>query len=54
MEFDWAGSNSFVPLSSQQGGGDSKIPRLRFAYGTLGGFLAGQAISHPMPTPTPN
>jgi len=46
MEFDWAGNNNFVPLSSQQGGGDSKIPRIRFAYGTLGGFLAGQAISN--------
>ena len=30
----------------QQGGGDSLLPRLRFAYGTLGGFLAGQAISN--------
>jgi Porin subfamily len=46
LEFDWAGNNNFVPLSAQQGGGDSKIPRLRFAYGTLGGFLAGQAISN--------
>ena len=46
MEFDWSGSNNFVPLSAQQGGGDSLLPRLRFAYGTLGGFLAGQAISN--------
>jgi hypothetical protein len=46
MEFDWSGSNNFVPLSAQQGGGDSLVPRLRFAYGTLGGFLAGQAISN--------
>ncbi len=30
----------------QQAGGDSLIPRLRFAYGTLGGFLGGQAISN--------
>ena len=30
----------------QQGGGDSIHPRLRFAYGTLGGFLAGQALSN--------
>jgi DcaP outer membrane protein len=30
----------------QQDGGDSLVPRLRFAYGTLGGFLAGQAISN--------
>jgi hypothetical protein len=46
MEFDWAGANAFNPLSSQQAGGDSKLPRIRFAYGTLGGFLAGQAISN--------
>jgi hypothetical protein len=30
----------------QQAGGNSILPRLRFAYGTLGGFLAGQAISN--------
>jgi Porin subfamily/DcaP outer membrane protein len=46
MEFDWSGSNNFDPLSAQQAGGDSLLPRLRFAYGTLGGFLAGQAISN--------
>src|SRR5579864_6545422 len=47
FEFDWAGSNAFVP-----GGGnpaaisDNLAPRLRYAYGTLGGFLAGQATSN--------
>jgi len=46
FSFDWAGSNSFVPLSAQQAGGDSLVPRLRFAYGTLGGFLGGQALSN--------
>jgi hypothetical protein len=46
LEFDWAGANNFNPLSAQQAGGDSLLPRLRFAYGTLGGFLAGQAISN--------
>jgi DcaP outer membrane protein len=30
----------------QQAGGDSLLPRLRFAYGTLGGFLGGQALSN--------
>src|SRR5204863_8506489 len=30
----------------QQDGGDSLLPRFRFGYGTLGGFLAGQAISN--------
>ncbi len=47
MEFDWAGSTAFIP-----GGGnptsvsDNLAPRLRFAYATLGGFLAGQANSN--------
>src|SRR5262249_6547302 len=47
MEFDWAGSTTFAP-----GGGnptsvsDNLVPRLRYAYGTLGGFLAGQATSN--------
>ncbi len=44
--FDWAGGNGFSALSVQQAGGDSLIPRLRFAYGTLGGFLGGQALSN--------
>jgi hypothetical protein len=46
MEFDWSGSNTFSVQTAQQAGGDSLVPRLRFAYGTLGGFLAGQAISN--------
>ncbi len=46
FEFDWAGANNFSAQTVQQAGGDSLIPRLRFAYGTLGGFLAGQAISN--------
>ena len=46
MEFDWAGCNNFSAQTAQQAGGDSLVPRLRFAYGTLGGFLAGQAISN--------
>ena len=46
FEFDWAGGNNFSAQSVQQGGGDSLLPRLRYAYGTLGGFLAGQAISN--------
>src|SRR6185503_9192067 len=47
LEFDWAGSTAFSP-----GGGnptsvsDNLAPRLRFAYATLGGFLAGQANSN--------
>ena len=44
--FDWAGCDNFSCQSVQQGGGDSIHPRLRFAYGTLGGFLAGQALSN--------
>jgi len=46
IEFDWSGCNNFSCTTLQQGGGDSILPRLRFAYGTLGGFLAGQAISN--------
>jgi Porin subfamily len=46
FEFDWAGCNNFSCQTLQQGGGDNLVPRLRFAYGTLGGFLAGQAISN--------
>jgi hypothetical protein len=47
MEWDWTEANSFVPggadpLSSS----DNLAPRLRYAYGTLGGFLAGQATSN--------
>jgi DcaP outer membrane protein len=44
--WDWAGCDSFSCLSVQQAGGNSILPRLRFAYGTLGGFLAGQALSN--------
>ena len=47
MEFDWNGGGSYAP-----GGGaplqvsDSLVPRIRYAYGTLGGLLAGQATSN--------
>jgi hypothetical protein len=44
--FDWAGCDNFSCQTLQQGGGNSLVPRLRFAYGTLGGFLAGQALSN--------
>jgi hypothetical protein len=47
IESDFStGCNNFSCQTVQQAGGDSLIPRLRFAYGTLGGFLAGQAISN--------
>jgi hypothetical protein len=46
FEMDWAGCNTFSCQTVQQAGGDSLLPRLRFAYGTLGGFLAGQALSN--------
>ena len=46
FEFDWSGCNNFSCQALAQGGGDSIHPRLRYAYGTLGGFLAGQAISN--------
>jgi Porin subfamily/DcaP outer membrane protein len=44
MEFDWAGSGSLVNNATHVS--DSLLPRLRYAYGTLGGFLAGQANSN--------
>jgi porin-like protein len=46
IDFDAARCNNFSCNTLQQDGGDSLLPRLRFAYGTLGGFLAGQAISN--------
>jgi Porin subfamily len=45
IEFDFAGSNNFSTNNIQQTT-DGLIPRLRYAYGTLGGFLAGQANSN--------
>jgi hypothetical protein len=46
FSWDFAGTNNFSRQTLQQDGGDSRVPRLRFAYGTLGGFLAGQALSN--------
>ena len=46
FEMDWAGCDNFSCQTLGQGGGNSLVPRLRYAYGTLGGFLAGQAISN--------
>jgi hypothetical protein len=46
LEWDFSRCNSFSCQTLQQDGGDSLLPRLRFAYGTLGGFLGGQAISN--------
>ncbi|MBV8505009.1 MAG: porin [Alphaproteobacteria bacterium] len=45
IEFDFAGSNNFSSNNATTVS-DSLIPRLRYAYGTLGGFLAGQANSN--------
>jgi Porin subfamily len=47
IESDFStGCNNFSCQTLQQAGGNSLIPRLRFAYGTLGGFLGGQALSN--------
>ena len=46
FEMDWSGCDNFSCQTLGQGGGNSLQPRLRYAYGTLGGFLAGQAISN--------
>jgi hypothetical protein len=46
FEFDWAGCDNFSCQALQQSGGNKLLPRLRYAYGTLGGLLAGQALSN--------
>jgi len=46
LEWDFSRCNTFSCQTLQQDGGDSLLPRFRFGYGTLGGFLAGQAISN--------
>jgi hypothetical protein len=47
FEFDWAGSTSFAPGGTDPTSvSNNLIPRLRYAYGTLGGLLAGQATSN--------
>src|SRR5215469_15801962 len=50
IEWDFSGpggaNNQFAQQTAQQAGGDSRLPRLRYAYGTLGGFLGGQALSN--------
>ncbi|MBV9829886.1 MAG: porin [Alphaproteobacteria bacterium] len=47
MEFDWGGSTAFAPGGADPTSvSDNLVPRLRFAYGTLGGLLAGQANSN--------
>jgi hypothetical protein len=45
IEMDFAGSNPFSTQTLLHVS-DSLVPRLRYAYGTLGGFLAGQANSN--------
>jgi hypothetical protein len=45
VEFDFAGSGTFSS-NNLTTVSDSLIPRLRYAYATLGGFLAGQANSN--------
>jgi hypothetical protein len=47
MEFDWAGSTNYAPGGTGPAAiSDNLVPRLRYAYGTLGGWLAGQANSN--------
>jgi hypothetical protein len=47
MEFDWAGSTTFAPGGANPTSvSDNLVPRVRYAYGTLGGLLAGQATSN--------
>jgi hypothetical protein len=44
IEFDFAGSGTLVNNATHVS--DGLLPRLRYAYGTLGGLLAGQANSN--------
>jgi porin-like protein len=47
IDIDFAGSSSFSPGGANDlAATDSLAPRLRFAYATLGGLLAGQANSN--------
>src|SRR4029077_12260967 len=46
MEFDWANGNQFIPGNGALLSTDNLVPRLRFAYATLGGLLGGQANSN--------
>jgi len=47
VELDFGGGSSFSPGGvNQLSSSNSLTPRLRYAYGTLGGFLAGQANSN--------
>jgi hypothetical protein len=47
IEFDWAGSNTVAPGGTNPTSvSDNLVPRLKYAYGALGGFLAGQATSN--------
>jgi hypothetical protein len=46
MEFDWANGNQFSPGNNAGLSTDNLVPRLRYAYATLGGLLGGQANSN--------
>src|ERR1700728_3872897 len=47
FEFDWAGTTAAgISSSDPTSVSDNLLPRLRYAYGTLGGLLAGQATSN--------
>ncbi|HEY1794777.1 MAG TPA: DcaP family trimeric outer membrane transporter, partial [Stellaceae bacterium] len=47
MSFDWAGSTAYAPGGTAPAEiSDNLSPRLKYAYGTLGGWLAGQANSN--------
>jgi hypothetical protein len=46
FEFDWSNCNQFVPGNNALLSTNNLVPRLRFAYASLGGLLAGQANSN--------
>jgi len=47
FEFDWAGTTAAgISSGDPTSVSDNLLPRLRYAYGTIGGLLAGQATSN--------
>ncbi|HEY1795000.1 MAG TPA: DcaP family trimeric outer membrane transporter, partial [Stellaceae bacterium] len=47
LSMDWANSTAYDPGGTAPGEiSDNLVPRMKYAYGTLGGWLAGQANSN--------
>ena len=47
LSMDWAASTNYAPGGTDPAAiSDNIVPRMKYAYGTLGGWLAGQADSN--------